>query len=107
MGILKSWSLAFSISSVVPSFSFPKTMAQGEEKSTSPKAQAKSQKQISNKGEIEKLIEKVIKENAKAVADYKSGEKNALNFLIGQVMKLSNKRADFVTTKTILEKKLG
>ena len=78
-----------------------------KEKSTSPKAQAKSQKQISNKGEIEKLIDKVIKENAKAVADYKSGEKNALNFLIGQVMKLSNKRADFVTTKTILEKKLG
>jgi len=77
-----------------------------KEKSSSPKAQAKSHKQISDKGEIEKLVDKVIKENAKAVADYKSGEKNAINFLIGQVMKLSNKRADFATAKTILEKKL-
>jgi len=53
-----------------------------------------------------KLAEKIIKENEKAVKDYKSGQNNALNFLIGQLMKLSNKRADFKTARQVLEKLL-
>ena len=75
-------------------------------KSTSPKATAKSHSQISDAGAIEKIVNKVIKEHEKAVNDYKSGDTNALNFLIGQVMRLSEKRADFATAKTILDKKL-
>jgi len=74
--------------------------------SFSPKTKAKSFEQISDKGEIDKIVDKVIKDNSKAVEDYKSGETRALNFLIGQVMRLSNKRADFKTAKDILEKKL-
>ena len=77
-----------------------------KEKSLSPKTQAKSMSQISDKKEIEKLADKVIKQNEKAVKDFKSGEQKALNFLIGQVMRLSDKRADFKTAKEILEKKL-
>jgi len=46
--------------------------------------------QISDKKEIEKLAQKVVKENKKAVEDYKNGEQKSLNFLIGQVMKLSD-----------------
>jgi len=42
----------------------------------------------------------------KAVEDYKKGEANALNFLIGQVMKLSGKRVDYKTAREILEKEL-
>lgn len=72
--------------------------------SYSPKS--KSFEQISDKGEIDKIVDKVIKDNSKAVEDYKSGETKALNFLIGQVMRLSDKRADFKTAKQILEKKL-
>jgi aspartyl-tRNA(Asn)/glutamyl-tRNA(Gln) amidotransferase subunit B len=75
-----------------------------KEKSTSPKS--KEHSQISDSGEIEKIVDKVIKENEKAVNDFKSGNKNSLNFLVGQVMRLSNKRADFKTAKDILEKKL-
>jgi len=71
-----------------------------KEKSSSPKL--KGQGQISNSDEIKKIVEKVIKENSKAVADYKNGEQNALNFLIGQVMKLSDKRADYKTAREIL-----
>jgi len=48
----------------------------------------------------------VINENEKAVSDYKNGEAKAINFLIGQVMKLSNKRADFNTARITLEKLL-
>jgi len=75
-------------------------------KSFSPSKLAKSQSTISDKSQIEKIISKVIKDNAKAVQDFQSGQQNALNFLIGQVMKLSEKRADFKTVKEILEKKL-
>jgi aspartyl-tRNA(Asn)/glutamyl-tRNA(Gln) amidotransferase subunit B len=61
---------------------------------------------ISDLGEIEKMVDQVIAENEKAVADYKSGQKQSLNFLIGQVMNKSNKRADYATAKKILEARL-
>lgn len=75
-------------------------------KSESPKKQIKSSAQISDTSEIQKLAKQVIKENSKAVGDYKNGEIKAINFLIGQVMKLSNKRADYKTAKEVLEKEL-
>ena len=56
--------------------------------------------------EIEKIVKQVIKENQNAIADFKAGEKKALNFLIGQIMKLSNRRADFETAKKHLMKYL-
>ena len=77
-----------------------------KESSFSPNKYAKENSKISDK-EIKNLVEKVIKENPKAVEDYKSGKKESLNFLIGQVMKLSNKRADYKTTREILEGELG
>ncbi len=75
-----------------------------KEKSSSPKI--KEHSQISGTKEIEKICKQIIKENKKAVEDYKSGKKESLNFLIGQVMRLSNKRADFETTRKILKEKL-
>jgi aspartyl-tRNA(Asn)/glutamyl-tRNA(Gln) amidotransferase subunit B len=60
-------------------------------KSFSPSQETKKHLQISDKSKIEKLAKKVIKENPKAAKDYKNGETKAMNFLIGQVMKLSNK----------------
>ena len=56
--------------------------------------------------EIKPLCIKVIKENPKAVEDYKNGEEKSLNFLIGKIMSLSNKRADFKTAKDELLKLL-
>ncbi|MCK5150081.1 Asp-tRNA(Asn)/Glu-tRNA(Gln) amidotransferase subunit GatB [Candidatus Pacearchaeota archaeon] len=73
-------------------------------KSFSPKQHAKKHSKISNESEIEKIAKKVIKENSKAVEDYKTGKKESLNFLIGQVMRSSDKRADFKIAKEILEK---
>ena len=49
---------------------------------------------------------KVIEKNKKAVEDYKSGDKNALNYLLGAIMKESDKRADFKISKEILEELL-
>lgn len=56
--------------------------------------------------EVESICKKVILENEKSVTDYKAGKKEALNFLIGQVMKLSNRRADFNSAKECLIKLL-
>jgi len=54
------------------------------------------------KQEIEKICKQVIKSNEKSVLDFKAGKKEALNFLLGEVMKASNRRADFNTAKDIL-----
>jgi len=75
-------------------------------KSFSPTKEAKASSRIDNKTELTKAIEKVIKNNKKAVEDYKSGEKNALNFLMGQIMKETKGRADYKTTLDILKGKL-
>ena len=72
-------------------------------KSFSPKKLAKENEAISDEGEIGQIAEQVIQENKKAVDDYKLGNAQSINFLIGQVMRLTNKRADYVTAKKILE----
>jgi aspartyl-tRNA(Asn)/glutamyl-tRNA(Gln) amidotransferase subunit B len=76
-------------------------------KSFSPIKEAKKHAKISSKKDIETICRQIIKENPKAIQDYKSGRQESLNFLIGQVMKASNKRADFKTAREILEKELN
>ncbi len=66
----------------------------------------KKQERITDKKELLIIIEKVIKSNSKPVQDYKSGEKNSLNFLMGEIMKATNRRADFKTALEILKQKL-
>ena len=63
--------------------------------------------QVSDESELEKIIEKVIKNNPKPVEDYKKGKKNALQFLVGQVMKLSKGKANPQIVNQILKKKLA
>ena len=75
-------------------------------KSFSPKSEAKKSEKITDKSEIDKIIDSVLKKNIKAVEDFKSGNKQALNFLMGEVMKESKKRADYKTVLEILKKKL-
>ncbi|TSA44123.1 Asp-tRNA(Asn)/Glu-tRNA(Gln) amidotransferase subunit GatB, partial [bacterium] len=62
--------------------------------------------QIEDDSEIEKIVEKVIADNPGPVADYKSGKQNALQFLLGQVMKESRGKAEPSVTLKILQKKL-
>lgn len=56
--------------------------------------------------ELGKIIDKVLKENLKAVSDYKNGKQNAIMFLIGQVMKNFKKRLDASSIKNILISKI-
>jgi len=63
--------------------------------------------QLTDEGEIEKIIKEVISKNPKAVEDYKKGKENALQFLAGQVMAATRGRAKPDTVQSLLKKELG
>lgn len=55
--------------------------------------------------EIENAIQQAIDENPQAIEDYKAGKENAVNYLVGQVMRLTKGKANAgETNKTIREK---
>jgi aspartyl-tRNA(Asn)/glutamyl-tRNA(Gln) amidotransferase subunit B len=62
--------------------------------------------QLSDLSAIEKLCDNVIAANPKPVADFKSGNVASLNFLKGQVIKLSKGTANPQVVGEILERKL-
>ena len=62
--------------------------------------------QVSDTGAIEKLADEVIAANPRSVEDYKAGKVAALNFLKGQVMKLSKGKANPNVAGEVLERKL-
>jgi aspartyl-tRNA(Asn)/glutamyl-tRNA(Gln) amidotransferase subunit B len=68
--------------------------------------QEKGLAQVSDTGAIEKFCDDAIAANPNSVADYKNGKMAALNFLKGQVMKLSKGKANPSVVGEILEKKL-
>jgi aspartyl-tRNA(Asn)/glutamyl-tRNA(Gln) amidotransferase subunit B len=68
--------------------------------------QKKGLVQVSDTGAIEQFCDQVMAANPGPVADYKAGKTAALNFLKGQVMKLSKGKANPALVGTILEGKL-
>ncbi len=62
--------------------------------------------QLSDLSAIEKLCDEVIAANLKPVADFRAGNMASLNFLKGQVMKLSKGKANPQLVGEILERKL-
>jgi aspartyl-tRNA(Asn)/glutamyl-tRNA(Gln) amidotransferase subunit B len=64
-------------------------------------------RQISDAGEIEKLVGEVLAANAKQVQDYRAGKEKALQSLVGQVMKASQGKANPAQVNEILRRKLG
>ena len=68
--------------------------------------QEKGLAQVSDTGAIEKFCDDVIAANPGPANDFKSGKVAALNFLKGQVMKLSKGKANPAVAGEILEKKL-
>ena len=56
---------------------------------------------------VENLCKQVIDENAHVVDEFRNGKLASLNYLIGQVMRLSERRADFVKAKKCLVRLIG
>lgn len=63
--------------------------------------------QQSDEGEIAKIVAKVIEANPKAVEDIKKGEMKAIGFLVGQIMKETQGRANPSLAQELIKKQLG
>jgi aspartyl-tRNA(Asn)/glutamyl-tRNA(Gln) amidotransferase subunit B len=63
--------------------------------------------QISDSGEIEKIVDQVIAANAKSVEEFRAGKEKAFNALVGQVMKASKGKANPAQVNDLLKKKLA
>jgi aspartyl-tRNA(Asn)/glutamyl-tRNA(Gln) amidotransferase subunit B len=64
-------------------------------------------RQISDSGEIEKLVDEVLAANARQVQDYRAGKEKAFNSLVGQVMKATRGKANPAQVNEMLKRKLG
>ncbi|HVA27587.1 MAG TPA: Asp-tRNA(Asn)/Glu-tRNA(Gln) amidotransferase subunit GatB [Candidatus Baltobacteraceae bacterium] len=62
--------------------------------------------QTSDPAAVEKFVDDVLAVNAKSVADYKGGKTNVMGFLVGQVMKASQGKADPALVNTVMKQKL-
>jgi aspartyl-tRNA(Asn)/glutamyl-tRNA(Gln) amidotransferase subunit B len=65
-----------------------------------------SRMQVSDEGEIEKIVAEVLAENEKAAEDVAKGEIKAIGFLVGQVMKKSQGKANPQVAQALIKKQL-
>jgi len=63
-------------------------------------------KQVTDTGAIEGWVNEVIENNPKQVEQYKGGQTKLLGFFVGQVMKLSQGKADPAVINSLVENKL-
>lgn len=80
-----------------------------EETDKEPEAiiEEKGLKQVSDTGEIEKIIDKIIADNPKNVEEYKAGKEKLFGFFVGQVMKATQGKANPAVINKLLKDKLS
>ena len=81
-------------------------MYYGEEHDPSRIIESKNLTQVSDSGELESHVDAVIADNPQSVDDYKAGKDRAIKYLMGQVMKVSEGKANPQMVMEILQKKL-
>ena len=64
-------------------------------------------KQISDTGEIEKIVDAIVAANPAQVAEYRAGKEKAFNFFVGQAMKATKGKANPAQVNEILRRKLS
>ena len=62
--------------------------------------------QISDEGELEKIIDKILAENTSQVEAYKSGKDKLFGFFVGQVMKATEGKANPGLVNKLLKNKI-
>ncbi|MBR2596462.1 MAG: Asp-tRNA(Asn)/Glu-tRNA(Gln) amidotransferase GatCAB subunit B, partial [Solobacterium sp.] len=67
---------------------------------------SKENAQISDAGELEKIIDEIIARSPKEVEGYRSGRDRLFDYFVGQVMKATRGKANPIMTKDILHSKL-
>jgi len=68
---------------------------------------AKGLTQISDAGELERVIDGVLAANPKSVEEYRAGKEKAFNALVGQAMKATKGKGNPARINEILKKKLA
>jgi aspartyl-tRNA(Asn)/glutamyl-tRNA(Gln) amidotransferase subunit B len=68
--------------------------------------EARGLRQISDTGELESIVLRVLRENPQAVADLRAGKKQAQGFLMGQVMKATQGKANPKIVTGLITRKL-
>jgi aspartyl-tRNA(Asn)/glutamyl-tRNA(Gln) amidotransferase subunit B len=68
--------------------------------------EARGLKQMSDAGELEKIVDAVLAANPKSVEEFRAGKDKAFNALVGQVMKASKGRANPARVNELLKTKL-
>lgn len=69
-------------------------------------AESRNLLQVSDEGAIAEIVAKVLSDNPKAAEDVKAGEMKAIGFLTGQVMKLSQGKANPALAQQLIKKQL-
>jgi aspartyl-tRNA(Asn)/glutamyl-tRNA(Gln) amidotransferase subunit B len=69
--------------------------------------ESKGLKQMSDTGELDRILDEVLAANAKSVEEYRAGKDKAFNALIGQAMKATKGKANPAAVNELLKKKLG
>jgi aspartyl-tRNA(Asn)/glutamyl-tRNA(Gln) amidotransferase subunit B len=69
--------------------------------------EARGLKQVSNSGELEPIIDRIIAENPKQVAQLRAGKSKVLGFFVGQVMKETNGKANPQQVNELIRSKIG
>ncbi len=64
-------------------------------------------RQVSDSGELEAIVDRIIADNPKQVAQYQDGKTKLLGFFVGQVMKETQGKANPGTVNAIIKGKLG
>ncbi|MGH8915618.1 MAG: Asp-tRNA(Asn)/Glu-tRNA(Gln) amidotransferase subunit GatB [Acidimicrobiia bacterium] len=63
--------------------------------------------QVSDRGELEAVVAEVLAANPQAMEGYRNGEQKVIGFLVGQVMKATQGKADPRTVNELLRAKLS
>ncbi len=69
--------------------------------------EAKGLKQMSDTGELDKILDDILAANAKSVEEFRAGKEKAFNALVGQAMKATKGKANPATVNDLLKKKLA
>jgi aspartyl-tRNA(Asn)/glutamyl-tRNA(Gln) amidotransferase subunit B len=62
---------------------------------------------MSDSGELERILDEVLANNARSVDEYRAGKEKAFNALVGQAMKATKGKANPAQVNELLKKKLG
>ena len=69
--------------------------------------EAKGLRQVTDAGEVERAIERVLSQHAEKLAEYRAGKEKLFGFFVGQVMKAMGGKANPALLNEVLKRKLS